>query len=148
WKHQLRFVDTLAERIAEILPAGTALYVTADHGMTNPTDRVDVDRTPALREGVALLGGEARARHVYAVEGAAADVLAAWGETVGDRAWVLSRAEAVEAGCFGAVSPELLPRIGDVVAVPYGPLAIVAAESEPIEASLVGMHGSLVPEEQ
>ncbi|GAA3230660.1 nucleotide pyrophosphatase/phosphodiesterase family protein [Actinocorallia longicatena] len=148
WRHQLRFVDTLAERIAEILPAGTALYVTADHGMTNPRDRVDVDALPELREGVALLGGEARARHVYAAEGAAADVLDAWTGVLSGRAWVMSREEAVAEGCFGAVAPEHLPRIGDVVAVPYASLAIVATESDPFQSSLIGMHGSLVPEEQ
>lgn len=148
WQHQLRFVDTLAERVAEILPPGTALYVTADHGMTNPTDRVDVDTTPSLREGVALLGGEARARHVYAEPGAADDVLAAWEAELGTRAWIMSRDEAVAAGCFGQVAPELLPRIGDVVAVPHGATAIIAGRTEPLESSLVGMHGSLVPEEQ
>lgn len=148
WRHQLRFVDLLAERLAEILPAGTALYVTADHGMTNPADRVDVDATPALREGVALLGGEPRARHVYARPGAAGDVLAAWRAELGDRAWVLSRDEAVAEGCFGAVDPLVLGRVGDVVAIPRTDLAIVAAEAEPVESSLVGMHGSLVSAEQ
>ena len=39
-------------------------------------------------------------------------------------------------------------RIGDVVAVPYGDLAVVATEAEPAESALVGMHGSLVPAEQ
>ncbi|MEO5875944.1 MAG: nucleotide pyrophosphatase/phosphodiesterase family protein [Streptosporangiaceae bacterium] len=148
WRHQLRFVDLLAERLAGILPAGTALYVTADHGMTNPADRVDVDATPALREGLALLGGEARARYLYAEPGAAHDVLAAWRAELGDRAWVLSREEAVAEGCFGPVAPQLMDRIGDVVAIPRTDLAIVATRAEPLESSLVGMHGSLVPAEQ
>jgi hypothetical protein len=152
WCHQLRFVDALAERIAEVLPPDAALYVTADHGMTNPTERVDAETTAALRAGVALLGGEPRARHVYAVPGAAPDVLAAWRETLGDRAWVLPRDEAVAAGWFGAarshVSPEILPRIGDVLAVPFADLAIVAPAAEPVESKLIGMHGSMVPAEQ
>ncbi|MCD0451867.1 alkaline phosphatase family protein [Actinocorallia sp. API 0066] len=146
WRYQLRFVDLLAERIAEILPAGTGLYVTADHGMTNPTDRVNVAEHPSLGQGVALLGGEARARHVYTEEGAAADVLAAWTEVLGDRAWVMSREHAIATGCFGRVAPEMLPRIGDVVAVARGDLAILG--TDPFEGLLVGMHGSLVPEEQ
>lgn len=148
WRHQLRFVDTLAERIAEVLPAGTALYVTADHGMVNPLARVDADTVTALREGVALLGGEPRARHVYAAAGAAADVLANWREVLGEAAWVVSRDEAVAAGWFGAVQPGLLPRIGDVLAVPHTEIAIVASVTEPVESSLVGMHGSMVPAEQ
>jgi hypothetical protein len=150
WRHQLRFVDVLAERIAEVLPPDAVLYVTADHGMTNPAEKVDVDgdgdRT--LRDGVALLGGEGRARHVYAVPGAAADVLVAWRDALGDRAWVLPREEAVAAGWFGDTPPEMLPRIGDVLAVPFADLAIIASKAEPLESSLVGMHGSLVAAEQ
>jgi hypothetical protein len=148
WRHQLRFVDALAERIAAVLPPGTAFHVTADHGMTNPDERVDADALPALREGVALLGGEPRARHVYAEPGAADDVLAAWRSLLGDRAWVVSREEAVAAGWFGAVEPGFLPRIGDVLAVPHADLAIVATKAEPTESALVGMHGSMVPAEQ
>ncbi|MBX6769157.1 MAG: alkaline phosphatase family protein, partial [Actinomadura rubrobrunea] len=148
WRHQLRFVDLLAERLAEVLPPGASLYVTADHGMVNPSERVDVDEVPALRAGVARLGGEARARHVYAEPGAAGDVLAAWRETLGGKAWVVSREEAVDAGWFGPVDPAVLPRVGDVVAVPDGDLAIIASRAEPVPSRLVGMHGSLLPAEQ
>ncbi|HEU5160712.1 MAG TPA: nucleotide pyrophosphatase/phosphodiesterase family protein [Streptosporangiaceae bacterium] len=148
WRHQLRFVDALAERVAEVLPPDAVMYVTADHGMTNPGERVDAESVAALREGVALLGGEPRARHVYAAPGAAADVLAAWRETLGDRAWVLPRDEAVAAGWFGDGPPEMRARIGDVLAVPYADVAIVALETEPLESRLIGMHGSMVPAEQ
>jgi hypothetical protein len=75
-------------------------------------------------------------------------VLAAWRAELGDRAWVLSRDEAVAEGCFGMVDPLVLGRVGDVVAIPRTDLAIVAAEAEPVESSLVGMHGSLVSAEQ
>lgn len=148
WRHQLRFVDLLAQRIAEVLPPGSSLYVTADHGMVDPDERIDADAVPALAEGVALLGGDARARYVYSEPGAHADVLAAWTATLGGRAWVVSREHAVENGWFGAVGPGMLERIGDVVAVPHADLAIVASEREPWLDSMVGMHGSLVPAEQ
>ncbi|HEY7488812.1 MAG TPA: alkaline phosphatase family protein [Streptosporangiaceae bacterium] len=148
WRHQLRFVDTLAERLTEVLPPDAVLYVTADHGMTNPAEKIDVEDSAALSDGVALLGGEPRARHVYAEPGAAADVLAAWRATLGDRAWVLPRDEAVAAGWFGDTPPEMLARIGDVLAVPYADVAIVARRAEPLESKLVGMHGSMVPAEQ
>ena len=74
WRFQLGHVDRLAEQLAGALPPGTAMYVTADHGMVDvgPADRVDADARPELRDGVALLGGEPRARHVYARPGAAA----------------------------------------------------------------------------
>jgi hypothetical protein len=148
WRHQLAFVDLLARKLAEAMPADAASYVIADHGMVNPASRLDVDAEPDLLAGVALLGGEPRARHVYAVPGAAADVLAAWRERLAGQAWVMSRAEAVAEGLFGPVPPAMAGRIGDVVAVPYADLAIVATGAEPLESSFVGMHGSLVADER
>ena len=151
WRQQLAFVDLLARRLAEALPPEAALYVTGDHGMTDPAVRVDVDAEPALRAGVALLGGEPRARHVYTEDGAAADVLAAWRERLDGQAWVLPREEAIETGLFGTaagMTPSVTARVGDVLAIPYTDTAIVATEAEPGESSLIGMHGSLVPAEQ
>jgi hypothetical protein len=103
---QLAISDGLAARIAEALPDDGVLYITADHGMLDiPGDRrIDADHAVELSEGVALLGGEARARHVYTIDGAAADVLVAWREVLGDRAWVLPREGAVDAGWFGPVA--------------------------------------------
>src|SRR5207244_10503113 len=123
WRDPLGHVYQLAEQLAAAPPAGTPLYGTADHGMVDvgPDDRIDVDLLPALREGVALLGGEPRARHVYAKPGAAADVAAAWAEVLGDRAWVLPRDETIAAGWFGPVPGQLAPRSDDVVAAPAGP---------------------------
>jgi hypothetical protein len=150
WRYHLGHVDKLAEQLAGALPQGTALYVTADHGMVDvpPQDRVDADTVPGLRDGVALLGGEPRARHVYTVPGAAPDVLAAWREVLGHRAWVVSRDEAIAEGWFGPVDPRLAPRIGDVVAAPAGPFAVVATKTDPRQAALIGMHGSLTPADQ
>jgi hypothetical protein len=150
WRYHLGHVDKLAEQLASAMPAGTALYVTADHGMVDvpPEDTFDADALPGLREGVALLGGEPRARHVYARPGAAGDVLDAWREIVGGRVWVLSRDEAIAQGWFGEVDPRLAARIGDVVAAPAGPWAVIASQTEPLESSLIGMHGSLTSSDQ
>ena len=150
WYNQLAHVDKLAEQLASALPGGTVLHVTADHGMVDvgAEDRLDADEIPGLRAGVALLGGEARARHVYARPGAAADVLAAWHEVLGDRAWVMSKEEAIKEGWFGPVDAEMAHRIGDVVAAAAGSAAVVATQAEPRESALFGMHGSLTPSEQ
>ncbi|HEX3749286.1 MAG TPA: nucleotide pyrophosphatase/phosphodiesterase family protein [Streptosporangiaceae bacterium] len=150
WYYQLAHVDKLAEQLAGALPSEAVLYVTADHGMVDVSaeDRIDVDDSLDLRAGVSLLGGEPRARHVYTKTGAAADVLAAWREVLGSRAWVVSREDAIKENWFGPVDPEMVPRIGDVVAAPTGNWAIVATETEPRESALIGMHGSLVAHDQ
>jgi Type I phosphodiesterase / nucleotide pyrophosphatase len=150
WRFQLGHVDRLAEQLAGALPAGAALYVTADHGMVDipPSQRTDADTLPQLRAGVAVLGGEGRARHVYARPGAAADVLAAWQATLGDTAWTTSRDEAIDQGWFGAVDSRTVARIGDVIAAARGASAVVATQTEPRESALVGMHGSLTPADQ
>ncbi|HXB50700.1 MAG TPA: alkaline phosphatase family protein [Streptosporangiaceae bacterium] len=150
WRYQLRHVDLLAEQLAGAIPAGTALYVTADHGMVDvpPDCRFDADAVPELRHGVALLGGEPRARHIYARHGAAADVLAAWRDTLGDTAWIASRDEAIEAGWFGPVDSRVSDRIGDVIAAARGQSAVVATVTEPRESALIGMHGSLTAGDQ
>ncbi|KOY56402.1 alkaline phosphatase family protein [Streptomyces sp. XY332] len=155
WRGQLMYVDRLVQRLAEQLPPRTALYVTADHGMVDvPFDedsRIDFDEDWELGAGVALLGGEGRARHVYAVPGAEADVLTVWREVLGDRFWVASREEALELGWFGApgeCDERVLGRIGDVVAAAQADVAITASRKEPNESALVGMHGSMTAAEQ
>ncbi|MER5806681.1 nucleotide pyrophosphatase/phosphodiesterase family protein [Streptomyces sp. NPDC002033] len=155
WRGQLMYVDRLVQRLVEQLPPRTALYVTADHGMVDvPFDeeaRIDFDDDWELGAGVALLGGEGRARHVYAVPGAEADVLTVWREVLGDRFWVAGREEALELGWFGApgeCDERVFGRIGDVIAAAQADVAITASRNEPNESALVGMHGSMTAAEQ
>ncbi|MGA4846256.1 alkaline phosphatase family protein [Streptomyces sp. G5(2025)] len=153
WRGQLMYVDRLAQRLAEQLPPRSALYITADHGMLDiPFDdasRIDFDEDWELRAGVALLGGEGRARHVYAVPGAQSDVLTVWREVLGEQFWVASRDEAIAAGWFGPhIDQRVYERLGDVIAAAHADVAIIASEREPKESALVGMHGSMTPVEQ
>jgi hypothetical protein len=149
WQAQLAAIDVAAAQLRESLPTDTRLVVVADHGMVDATQdsRIDVDEVPELRDGVALLGGEARFRHVYCRAGAVPDVEATWREVLGERAEVLSREDAFARGWFGDVAAEVRPRIGDVVAACRGDHALLSSVDFPHEARLVGMHGSLTPEE-
>jgi hypothetical protein len=149
WRHQLATVDAFAQRLREVIPADAMLLVTADHGMVDvgPEGRVDVDAEPDLLEGVTLLGGEARFRHVYCRSGAVDDVVARWRARLGSDALVLTREQAVAEGWFGPVRSEVEPRLGDVVVACVGPVAVVSTERFPFEALLVGLHGSLTDEE-
>ncbi|WP_232221810.1 alkaline phosphatase family protein [Nocardioides sp. J54] len=149
WLQQLAMIDHEAEQLREALPADRRMVVVADHGMVDVADgsRIDVSAHDDLRSGVAIVGGEARFRHLYCTGGAVPDVVATWREVVGQRAEVLTRAEAIGRGWFGAVDPSVLPRIGDVVVACRDDFAVLATDSFPYEAKLIGMHGSLTPEE-
>jgi hypothetical protein len=151
WRMQLRQVDRLVESILEGLPPGGLLAVVADHGMVavDTSEVVDVDACAPLLDGVEAIGGEPRARHVYAADGAADSVLAAWRETLAQRAWVVSRDEAISAGWFGdRIGDDVLFRIGDVVAAARGSAGVMRRTVEPLLSSLIGQHGSLTPAEQ
>ncbi len=151
WRLQLAHVDLLVRHIAERLPRDAALVVTGDHGMVDlrPEQRIDLADHPELSAGVRLLGGEARARHVYAEAGAAGDVLAAWGALLGTAMWVVPGEEAVEAGWFGPHVPAWVrPRIGDVVAAAFEPVGVMQREVDPTQAQLTGHHGSMTAAEQ
>lgn len=152
WRYQLAHADRLAEQVAQELPHDALLLITADHGMLDvPADaRTDVATVPALNAGVTLVTGEPRAVYVHAARGAEADVHAVWHDAFADQAWVVRREQAVDEGWFGpAVSPEFLPRIGDVVLAAREAVAVFDSRSMARELfALVGMHGSLTAAEQ
>ncbi|GAA4822967.1 alkaline phosphatase family protein [Nocardioides caeni] len=149
WLQQLAMIDHEAEQLREALPSDRRLLVIADHGMVDvgKDDRVDIATHDDLRAGIALVGGEARFRHLYCTGGAVPDVVSTWREVLGERAEVLTRAEAIGRGWFGPVDPTVLPRIGDVVVASRGEFAVLSSEGFPYEAQLIGMHGSLTPDE-
>ncbi|MGK8522491.1 alkaline phosphatase family protein [Nocardia asteroides] len=148
WELELAHTDRLAAALADELPSGATLLVTADHGMVQLDDRIDFDTTPALREGVRALGGEPRARHVYTAAGAESDVAAAWRETLGADFEVLGKAETVARGWFGpTVDPVIEQRIGDLVVVAGGERGVIRTGAEPLQSRLVGHHGSLTAAE-
>lgn len=148
WRLQLSHVDRLVERIAEHLPPDAVLAVTGDHGMVAVDRLFDADTDDALQHGVLLLGGDPRARHVYARPGATAEVLAAWRSVLGDDAWVVPGEQAVADGWFGPVAPAMRSRIGDVVVAARGRAAVVRSEAEPQISTMPGQHGSLSAAEQ
>ncbi len=151
WRDQLGYVDALVQWLAERLPQESSLYVIADHGMLDvPIEhRIDADTDWELRAGVALLGGEARARHVYAHPGAERDVFAIWSERLEGLAAVRSREEAIAEGWFGpSVDSRMRDRIGDVVVAMRRDWAVVASEREVVETRLIGMHGSMTAAER
>ena len=151
WRLQLAHIDRLAIALGDGLPEGSQLVITADHGMVTvpESNRLDYDTEPALQAGVRLLGGEPRARYLYTEPGATADVLATWRELVGDRAWILTRDEAIEHGWFGpVVCDHVRARIGDLIVAARTDFAVVRSALSPRLTRLIGHHGSLTAAEQ
>jgi len=151
WRLQLGQADRMCQTLVEHLPAECTLVITGDHGMVDLSreQKLDLDDSRTLSHGVRLMAGEGRARYLYTQHGAEGEVLAAWREELGDRMWVVSRDEAIEAGWFGPHVPDdIRPRIGDVIAAAFGPVGVFQRSVDPGQAALVGHHGSLTPEEQ
>ena len=149
WRAQLRDIDEDVQELREALDPAVRLLVVADHGMVDSSaeTHVDIDATPALRDGVVLLGGEARFRHVYCHSGATDDVTATWRSVLGEKATVLTRDEAVDRGWFGSVAPGVRARLGDVVVAAHGTWALMSSTDFAYEMTLIGLHGSLTPRE-
>ena len=149
WMDEASAVDSLLARLLDGLPPDAALLVTADHGGLDapPGWRFEVDADPRLSEGVAVMAGEPRVRYLHTAPGATADVLAAWRETLGPAARVLSRGEAVEEGRFGPVREEHLARIGDVVVVCRDRYVVIGSGEGATTGRLVAFHGADTPVE-
>ncbi len=150
WGEAVETADRTLRDVADRMPVGTSLTITADHGMIEAphSHRHDLADEPELDEGVLMLGGEPRAGHIFCQRGAHADVLARWSEALGDEAVLRTRAEAVQAGWFGTVRPEVLPRIGDIVTAMKGQFTVL--DSRACRSSflaLIGHHGSMSDDE-
>ncbi|WP_324650923.1 alkaline phosphatase family protein [Georgenia sp. H159] len=150
WGEAVELVDAEISRLARLLPAGTLLLVTADHGMVDlgPDSRIDVATTPELDRDVVLVAGEPRAVHVHVEAGTAGAVADRWRDVLGDSAWVLLREEAEQIGLFGTLSERHRTTVGDVVVATRGTRAVVDSRTQtPSSIALVGVHGSLTPAE-
>ena len=151
WLRELTHIDWVVEQIADVLPAGSTLIVTSDHGMVDVpfANRWDVAETPALAAGVDVVAGDLRGLHVHVRPGATDDVVAAWRATLGEDFWVLSRDQAIGAGLYGpVVAKHVYHRIGDVVALARDSSAVVDRRvMPPALLALVGLHGSVTEDE-
>src|SRR4051812_5218692 len=150
WGEELERVDGELARLVRSCRRDVLVTVTADHGMVDipHADRVDLADEPELRAGVRHVGGEARALHLYCEPGAVDAVDAAWRARLGADVEIVRRSDAIERGWFGSVEPQVLPRIGDLLAVAVGRIAIVdSVSARPELLRLVGQHGARTPQE-
>jgi hypothetical protein len=151
WVAALEDADRELRRLAALLPPGAELVITADHGMVDVTGapRWDVAEHAVLREGVELIAGEPRALHVHLTDpGTAERTAARWQDYLGEHAAVATQQEAIATGLFGQVDEAMRVRVGDVVVAMAGRATVVDSRTQTAQSlNLIGVHGSLTPEE-
>jgi hypothetical protein len=149
WLHALEELDQSMAALRRALPASAALWLTSDHGMVDATaaSTFDLADDPGMRQAVEIVAGEARAMHLY---GPAPELIASsLRESLAERAWVLTKAEAVAEGLFGDhVSAHADQILGDVIVIAAGETAVVDSHTaSPASLAMIGQHGSLTAAE-
>jgi predicted AlkP superfamily pyrophosphatase or phosphodiesterase len=145
YRAELAFADRLVADMLDVLPTGTSIMITADHGHVDCGDGL-VDIHPDVLAETESLSGEARFRWLHA-SGSRAELLAAAREHHGHHAWVRSIDETLAEGWFGhRVSDEVRARLGDVALLPFEPIGFEDPDDTG-PMNLIGRHGSLTSAE-
>ena len=149
WHQAAQGVNDLLWQLRNELVEGSALIVTADHGMVDCRERIWFEDVPQLAVGVRALAGEPRMRHVYThPDHDPADVASRWQEALGVKAMVMTREEAIEQGFFGVVDPVIVDRIGDVLAIAQGEAIVASRRFDERVSNLRGHHGGRSEDER
>jgi hypothetical protein len=144
---ELEAVELFLKQVVAKAPAGSRVIATADHGVLDCPDVVDMDEIPDLHQAVRLIAGEPRMRHVYVAPGQQNAVAQRYAAALGERAQVLTRAQALGAGVFGPVAADNEVRLGDVIVLATGRNRLACPSRDRIVSGLLGQHGSLTAEE-
>jgi len=154
WLATLEVLDSEFRRFAATLGRTEGLLLTADHGVVDVpgSGHILFGQIPELVAGVRHVGGDPRCLQLYLEPGATpADreaLAAAWRRSEESRAWIATRDEAIAAGWFGPVDPEVEPRLGDVIVAARKRVAYYdGREGDTAGRSMIGQHGSLTAEE-
>ena len=146
WLSALERVAHLLEGLMLSLPKGTDIFLTADHGMINVSEKVILGEGNCLLANVTLIGGEARARHIYLRNGAVEETVEQWREHFGESVEIFTHADAE--GLFGGqVSADSYDRMGDLIAVPRNGTVLLDPAVVSKETLMVGHHGGFTQDE-
>jgi hypothetical protein len=146
WIAALSMIDQMVSQLMKDVPKGTRIWITSDHGMINVDEKIVIGKDNPLMQGVSVVAGEPRARHIYLESdspAARAETASLWQEYLQEKAMVLNREQAIANHLFGAdVSPDAFDRMGEVIAIARGGVVLLDAEREEKEGAMVGHHGS------
>lgn len=149
WRDAAREVNSLLWELRGALPVSGMLTVTADHGMVDCVERVWIEDFALLQVGIRAVAGEPRMRHIYAqADHDPADIARRWREVLVDKATVLLRREAIDAGLFGSMESATIDRIGDVLAIAEGGVVLASRTFDERVSLLRGHHGALTDAER
>ena len=154
WLLALAFVDHAVRTLLDQLPSGTRFWLTSDHGMVNVEEKIVLGRENSLLDGISLVAGEPRARHLYLedhfLDGSGPDEIAEnWRNSLGERVDVFTRQEAIDNNLFGLfVSNDASDRMGDLVVITRGGLILIDPLRVNLESKMVGHHGALTDAEK
>ena len=154
WTTQLEDLDSEVRRLSSALRAADAMVLTADHGIIDipVSAHLLIDSASELVEGVRFVAGEPRCLQLHFEpdlgECGRDALVERWREAESDRAWITTRDEAIAAGWFGAVAPEVSPRIGDLLVAARKNVAYYDGRTAtPHSLAMIGQHGSWSPTE-
>ena len=146
WIAALSMIDQMVSQLMKEVPKGTRIWVTSDHGMINVQEKIVIGLDNSLMQGVSVVAGEPRARHLYLDSDsptARAETASLWQEYLQDKALVLTREQAISSNLFGSeVSADALDRMGEVIAIARGGLVLLDADRVDKEGAMVGHHGA------
>jgi hypothetical protein len=146
WIAALTMIDQMVSQLMKEVPKGTRIWVTSDHGMINVQEKIVIGLDNPLMQGVSVVAGEPRARHLYLDSDsptARAETASLWQEYLQDKALVLTREQAISSNLFGSeVSADALDRMGEVIAIARGGLVLLDADRVEKEGAMVGHHGA------
>ena len=116
--------------------------------MINVEEKLVLGQDNELMQGVSLVGGEPRARHIYIDAEKVTDVVATWRQTLGSAADIFTKQEAIDAGLFGAeISADSFDRMGDLIAIANRGVVLIDQSRVKEESKMVGHHGGLLESE-
>ncbi len=146
YEAELVACDRMIADLMMALPRGTAIVVTADHGIVDCLGN-GTALTPDVEQHVDRQSGEARFRWLHAVPGHRQALRDAAEAAHRDRALIRTVDEVIDEGWFG-------PSVSDAARARLGDVAVVARDEwyflDPADApriELIGRHGSLTADE-
>ena len=145
WIAALSMIDQMVSQLMKEVPKGTRIWITSDHGMVNVEEKVIIGQDNPLLEGVSVVAGEPRARHIYLTNDsptARSDAASLWQQYLQERALVFTREEALSSNLFGTeVTADAVDRMGEIIAIARGGLVLLDAARADKEGAMVGHHG-------